>query len=181
MDPYVIGETRMQRMRTATMMDAGKEVQWPDEFMEVDVKYIGDDLHLAVMDENVTDSDLVGETVIKLSALCVNGGLDEWFEIQYKGKKAGDVHLKGTWEPKGEELTEKPKVEEAPRPELTFIKGGAVAPPVNFIPTAVIAQAPQYYQQHYPQQVAMSAPMMQAAYPQVYQQYPQMQQPMMMQ
>ena len=45
----------------------------------MDVKYIGDDMHLMVMDENVTDSDTVGEATIKLSSLCVDGGLDEWF------------------------------------------------------------------------------------------------------
>ena len=118
MDPYVVCETRMQRIRTKTMEDAGKEVQWPDEFMQIDVKYVGDDLHLAVLDENVTDSDVVGDAIIKLSSLCVNNGIDEWFEIQYKGKKAGDVHLKSEWKPKGEALVEKPKMEETGRPQL---------------------------------------------------------------
>jgi hypothetical protein len=33
------------------------------------------------MDEDVGKDDKVGETKIKLSALCLNGGLDEWFEI----------------------------------------------------------------------------------------------------
>ena len=47
--------------------------------MVIDVKYVGDDLHLAVLDENVTDSDIVGEATIKLSSLCVNNGIDEWF------------------------------------------------------------------------------------------------------
>ena len=61
------------------MQDAGKEVQWPNEVMVIDVKYVGDDLHLAVLDENVTDSDIVGEATIKLSSLCVNNGIDEWF------------------------------------------------------------------------------------------------------
>ena len=34
-----------------------------------------------VMDENVTDSDSVGKATIKLSALCCDGGLDEWYAI----------------------------------------------------------------------------------------------------
>ena len=51
------------------------------------------------MDENVTDSDIVGEASVKLSALCVNGGLDEWWTITYKGKKAGSLHLRGDWKP----------------------------------------------------------------------------------
>ena len=151
MDPYVICETRMQRIRTATMEDAGKEVQWPDETMVIDVKYIGDDLHLAVLDENVTSDDVVGESTIKLSALCINDGIDEWFEIQWKGKKAGDVHLSSKWKPKGEELVEKPKLEDAGRPELKMTNGQAAAKPVMYVPQAVIMQAPQYYQAYYPQ------------------------------
>ena len=60
MDPYVLIETRMQRFRTKTMTDAGKEPVWPDEMAKIDVKYIGDDMHLAVMDEEVGADDTVG-------------------------------------------------------------------------------------------------------------------------
>ena len=59
-------------------------------------------MSLTVLDEDVTASDKVGSTQIKLSSLCVNGGLDEWFTIQHKGKSAGQVHLKGTWKPVGD-------------------------------------------------------------------------------
>ena len=84
------------------MEDAGKEPTWPDEHIKIDVKYIGDDMYLDVMDENVGSDDTIGSATIKLSALCVGGdGLDDWFEVQYKGKVAGHVHLKSTWEPTG--------------------------------------------------------------------------------
>ena len=82
------------------MQGAGKTPKW-DQIFDIDVKYIGDDMTLTVLDEDVTDSDKVGSTNIKLSALCVNGGLDEWFPIQHKGKQSGQVHLKGTWKPAG--------------------------------------------------------------------------------
>ena len=36
---------------------------------------------IEVRDEDVTSSDLIGSTVIKLSSLCANGGLDEWFNL----------------------------------------------------------------------------------------------------
>ena len=36
---------------------------------------------IEVRDEDVTSSDLIGSTVIKLSSLCTNGGLDEWFKL----------------------------------------------------------------------------------------------------
>jgi len=93
MDPYVVINTRMQRFRTRTAQDQGKTPKWNNETFEVDVKYIGDDMKLEVFDEDPCDSDYVGGCTIKLSSLAINGGLDEWFEIQFKGKKAGAVHL----------------------------------------------------------------------------------------
>lgn len=104
MDPYVVCNTRMQRIRTKTTQDQGKTPKWHNEFFEVDVKYIGDDMKMEVFDEDPCDSDLVGECVIKLSSLAINGGLDEWFEIQFKGKKAGAVHLRAEWYPTGMQL-----------------------------------------------------------------------------
>ena len=98
MDPYVVIHNRFQKVRTVTQEEAGKEPVW-NETVDLDVKYIGDDIKIWVMDENVTDSDIVGEASVKLSALCVNGGLDDWWTITYKGKKAGSLHLKGDWKP----------------------------------------------------------------------------------
>lgn len=48
-------------------------------------------------DEDVTASDEVGRTTQKLSALCTAGGIDEWFQITYKGRKSGMLHLKGNF------------------------------------------------------------------------------------
>jgi Ca2+-dependent lipid-binding protein len=84
MDPYCEIEMRMQRFRTATQGGAGFEPSW-NENMVLDVKYIGDDMTVRILDENVIDSDLICEGRIKLSALCVNGGLDEWHQLDYKG------------------------------------------------------------------------------------------------
>ena len=100
MDPYCIIETRQQRLRTKVMQSAGKTPVW-NEWFDIDVKYIGDDLTITIWDEDVTSSDKVGECIVKLSALCVNGGLDEWFQVQYKGKSCGQIHLKGQWHPAG--------------------------------------------------------------------------------
>ena len=51
-----------------------------------------------VRDEDVSDSDLVGQGIIKLSSLIINGqGIDEWFEIQYQGKSTGKVHFRCEW------------------------------------------------------------------------------------
>ena len=65
----------------------------------MDVKYIGDDIKIWVMDENVSTDAVIGEASVKLSSLCVNGGLDDWWAITWKGKKAGSLHMKGDWCP----------------------------------------------------------------------------------
>ena len=62
---------------------------------------------MQVLDQNVTSDDLVGDTKIKLDQLAIDGGLDEWFVIRFKGKKVGNVRLKVKWFPTGL----KPKIE----------------------------------------------------------------------
>jgi hypothetical protein len=57
-------------------------------------------LKLVVLDEDTMTNDKVGEAVIKISALCTSGGIDEWFEILYEGKLAGKVHLVSVFIPK---------------------------------------------------------------------------------
>lgn len=49
--------------------------------------------------EKIGSNDLIGETKIKLSALCTNGGIDDWFQLQFEGNDAGVVHLKSVWTP----------------------------------------------------------------------------------
>jgi hypothetical protein len=42
---------------------------------------VGDDMKIEVLDEDLVSSDLVGDSIIKVSALCINNGIDEWFDI----------------------------------------------------------------------------------------------------
>ena len=99
MDPYCEIQTRHQKVRTRTLNEAGKAPKWNQVF-DIDVKYIGDDMTVTVYDEDVCSSDLVGKATVKMSSLCIAGGLDDWFPIQYKGRQSGQVHLKGEWKPK---------------------------------------------------------------------------------
>ena len=100
MDPFCIVEYRQTRLKTKVKDNAGKTPQWHETF-DIAVKYIGDDMFVKVFDEDVTDNDAVGACQLKCSSLCVPGGLDEWFTITYKGKSAGQVHLKSKWTPDG--------------------------------------------------------------------------------
>ena len=98
MDPYCIIKCREQTFKTKVKQNAGKKPYW-DEYFDIEVKYVGDDLTITVLDEDLTSSDLVAETTIKLTALCHNQGIDDWFGVQYKGKSAGKIHLKSQFFP----------------------------------------------------------------------------------
>lgn len=56
-------------------------------------------MSIKVFDEDVAASDIVGESTIKISSLCIGTGIDEWFPIQYKGRQSGQVHMKSVWKP----------------------------------------------------------------------------------
>ena len=98
MDPFVQIVNGKQMMRTKTQDEAGKTPKW-GETVELDVGNIGNKVTIRVKDENVTDACLVGETEIKLSAFCVNGGIEDWWQLSFNGKKAGEIHLIGDWHP----------------------------------------------------------------------------------
>ena len=80
MDPYAVLQCRESTYRTKVKDNAGKTPKW-HEVWELDVKYVGDDLHIQVKDQDVTKSDDVGNTSLKLSSLCVGTGIDEWFDL----------------------------------------------------------------------------------------------------
>jgi Ca2+-dependent lipid-binding protein len=100
MDPYIKISTRQQQFKTKTKNSAGKTPVWNETF-NIDVKYVGDDITMQVYDEDVGSDDIIGEIQFKLAALCIGNGMDEWFAIAYRGKAAGQIHLKSVWKAGG--------------------------------------------------------------------------------
>ena len=49
------------------------------------------------MDENVGQNSEIGNCNIKLGAMCVEGGLENWWPIAFNGKMCGKIHLRGEW------------------------------------------------------------------------------------
>jgi hypothetical protein len=57
-------------------------------------------MEIQVVDENVISSDqIICGTKVKISSLCVNGGLDDWWTLSHDGQKVGSLHLIGQWTP----------------------------------------------------------------------------------
>jgi len=52
---------------------------------------MSDELRFKIMDEDTFSDDTVGYGMVKLSSLCMNGGVHDWFSITYENKIAGQV------------------------------------------------------------------------------------------
>ena len=73
----------MQKFKSKVSGDGGKEPQFNETFT-FDVKYIGDDFTMKIMNKNmVMNDDVLGEATIKLSGLCMGGGMDDWWQVTY--------------------------------------------------------------------------------------------------
>lgn len=186
MDPYVIVSTRMQRFRTKTQDDAGLTPAWADEVIEIDVKYVGDDITFTVMDEDITSDDTVGSCTVKLTEFLGARGskvadMDDWWAIHFRGEEAGHIHMKAHWIPlDSEEL--KPLPEAPKQPALQMSDGTAAPRNVEMqVPQQVVYSQPipqqqmvqnnvMYYQQNYgmqPQQAQMMQQQQQVMYQQM--------------
>ena len=94
MDPYIKFKCREHQWKTSIMANAGEHPKWEkDNVWEFPVMELGGALHFTVMDEDATYDDKVGEGQANLSTFAAGGGIDEWYDIQYKGQKAGKIHL----------------------------------------------------------------------------------------
>ena len=98
MDPYVEIEHRMERFKTKTCTNGGKEPKFDETFV-YNVKYIGDDFTMRLMNKNtMLNDELMGEAVIKVSSLCIPD-FDEWFRVTVSGKDNGAIRFRAVWEP----------------------------------------------------------------------------------
>ena len=95
MDPYCVLEnlTTATQHKTQTHEDAGKNPKW-NQSIDVILKSKDDQLRLAVYDEDVIEDELIGEENFQASQfLVIKNKVNNTFQINFKGKKAGEVTL----------------------------------------------------------------------------------------
>jgi Ca2+-dependent lipid-binding protein len=74
-------EHRMQKFKSKVSKDGGKEPKFNETFL-FEVKYIGDDFTMKIMNKNmIMNDDTLGEATIKISGLCLPGGMDDWWKL----------------------------------------------------------------------------------------------------
>lgn len=92
-------EHRMQRFKSKVSNNGGKEPKFDEKFI-FDVKYIGDDFTMRIMNKNsLMSDDTLGDATIKVSGLCVPGGMDDWWKVYYKGNHGGSIRFNCLWHP----------------------------------------------------------------------------------
>ena len=62
---------------------------------------IFEELTLRIWDQDLTTSDAVGFTKIKMSSLIINCGIDDWFTIMFDNKPAGEIRISTSFAPEG--------------------------------------------------------------------------------
>lgn len=100
MSPYITIVFKGTKLKTKVHNYGGKKPVWGDSFV-LDVASPTEELVLRVWDQDLTTSDAVGFTKIKMSSLMINCGVEDWFTIMYDNKPAGEVKIKTQFEPKG--------------------------------------------------------------------------------
>lgn len=82
MDPYCIINTKEHTFKTRVHNNGGKNPRWSDTF-EMYVYDLHEEIKFRIMDEDTVSDDTVGVGIVKISALCINGGVHDWFSIMY--------------------------------------------------------------------------------------------------
>lgn len=83
----------------------GKNPKWKNNIALIKVQYLGEDVHFNLWDYNSgfccsKNSDtLIGDCVFKFTELTKNDALDGWFEVFYKFKVIGEIHIRCEWKP----------------------------------------------------------------------------------
>eukprot|EP00347_Sterkiella_histriomuscorum_P004514 403360172 len=99
MDPYVILEFQGNKFKTRILKHAGKHPIWNEEFT-IHVNSMNDEIRLIVKDKDFArPDDVVGSSNIKVSSLCFNNGIKDWFTLDYKRKVAGQILLESRFYP----------------------------------------------------------------------------------
>ena len=97
---------------------------------------INDDVALRVMDENVGANCEIGNCSIKLAAMCVEGGLENWWTIAHNGNVAGRIHLRGEWiaggsDPVAFSASAMPGLQQTAQQQRTMTQSMHTGPKVN--------------------------------------------------
>merc|ERR1711971_1165918 len=80
MSPYCTLVFNGKKLKTKVHKSGGKKPKWGDKF-QLEVESHTEEIFLRVWDQDLTTSDAVGFTKVKLSSLMIIKGVEDWFTI----------------------------------------------------------------------------------------------------
>ncbi|KAF9352931.1 hypothetical protein BGX34_011903 [Mortierella sp. NVP85] len=100
-NPFILFKLGNVTKRTTTDVRGGQRPRWKDDQINIPL-YKSDakdatSLYVTCLDEDHQKNDLIGDCVINLTKVLEEGELDDWFELHYKGREAGELMLQLTY------------------------------------------------------------------------------------
>ena len=100
MSPYVTLTCGMTKLKSTVKSSAGAKPKWNETF-QFDVESMSQEIFVRLWDSGLVSSDAVGFVKVKMSALCFNEGVDDWFTLYYDNSSAGKIHFVTKFVPEG--------------------------------------------------------------------------------
>ncbi|KAF9959636.1 hypothetical protein BGZ65_000218, partial [Modicella reniformis] len=99
--PFILFKLGNVSKRTSTDVRGGQRPRWKDDQINI-LLYESDakdatSLYVTCLDEEHQKNELIGDCVINLAKVLEQGELDDWFELHYKGREAGEIMLQLTY------------------------------------------------------------------------------------
>ncbi|KAG1491777.1 hypothetical protein G6F47_006558 [Rhizopus delemar] len=95
-DPFVIFRLGENTRQTRTDYRGGQHPLWDDQ-VNMPVPEKKKSMVVQVYDEDAKRKDLISELELDLTKVLEEGEHDDWFPLQYKGRKAGEIYLEMTF------------------------------------------------------------------------------------
>ncbi|KAG0339570.1 hypothetical protein BG000_001803 [Podila horticola] len=100
-DPFILFRLGNVSKRGITDVRGGQRPVWKDDQINI-FMYESDakdakSLYVTCLDEDPKKNDLIGDCVINLAKVLEQGEHDDWFELSYKGREAGQLLLQLTY------------------------------------------------------------------------------------
>ncbi|KAF9216957.1 hypothetical protein BGZ59_007227 [Podila verticillata] len=100
-DPFILFRLGNVSKRGVTDVRGGQRPVWKDDQINI-YMYESDakdakSLYVTCLDEDPKKNDLIGDCVINLAKVLEQGEQDDWFELSYKGREAGQLLLQLTY------------------------------------------------------------------------------------
>ncbi|KAG0364230.1 hypothetical protein BC939DRAFT_531523 [Gamsiella multidivaricata] len=100
-DPFILFKLGNVSKRSSTDIRGGQRPRWKDDQINI-FMYQSDakdatSLYVTCLDEDPQKNDLIGDCVINLAKVLEQGEHDDWFELSFKGREAGELMLQLTY------------------------------------------------------------------------------------